>query len=177
MSNVQLWKRFTLLILSNSNWQDTLLGNWTLDIGTWKSGLSMPYQTIDHTADIGIAVQADSVETLFTEAARALAELIFGRRSFSATETVTLSVKGSDWPDLMVNWLRELLYLWNGENKILGPVAIRRLTPFIVEATVQVDNAPCDPHDIFNEIKAVTYHAIAVGQTKTDWQARIIFDI
>ncbi len=137
----------------------------------------MPYQIIDHTADIGITVQADSVGTLFKEAARALSELIFGHRTFVATETVTLAIKGGDWPDLMINWLRELLYLWNGENKIIGPVAITRLEPFTAEATVQVDNTPCDLHDIFNEIKAVTYHAIEVEQTATGWQARIIFDI
>jgi SHS2 domain-containing protein len=137
----------------------------------------MPYQTIDHTADIGIAVQADNVDTLFKEAARAMSELIFGKRAFASTETVTLTVKGSDWPDLMVNWLRELLYLWNGENKIMGPVAIRRIERFTLEATVPVDNTPCDPHDIFNEIKAVTYHAIAVEQKAAGWQASIIFDI
>lgn len=137
----------------------------------------MPYQTIDHTADIGIAVQADNVQTLFTEAARALSELIFGQRAFAATETVTIAVKGSDWPDLMINWLRELLFLWNGENRIMGPVAIRKIEPFTLKATVAVDNTPCDPHDIFNEIKAVTYHAIEAEQKDGGWQARIIFDI
>ncbi len=137
----------------------------------------MPYQTIDHTADIGIAVQADNVETLFKEAARALSELIFGNRACAATETITLTVKGDDWPDLMVNWLRELLYLWNGENRIPGPVDIQKIAEFTVAATVPVDNTPCDPHDIFNEIKAVTYHSIEVEQTATGWQARIIFDI
>ncbi len=137
----------------------------------------MPYQTIDHTADIGIVVQADTVEALFAEAARALSELIFGQRVFATTETVTLAVKGSDWPDLMINWLRELLYLWNGENKIIGPVTILRIEQFTAEASVPVDNIPCDPHDIFNEIKAVTYHTIAVEKKAAGWQARIIFDI
>ena len=136
----------------------------------------MPYQTIDHTADIGIAVQADNVETLFTEAARALSELIFDQRAFTATETVSLAVKGRDWPDLMINWLRELLFLWNGDNRIIGPVTIRRIEPFTVEATVPVDNTPCDPHDIFNEIKAVTYHQIQVEKQASGWRARIIFD-
>ena len=136
----------------------------------------MPYQTIDHTADIGIAVQADSVETLFTEAARALSELIFGQRAFAATETVTLAVKGSDWPDLMINWLRELLFLWNGDNRIIGPVTILKIEPFTVEATVPVDNTPCNPRDIFNEIKAVTYHQIQAEKQASGWWARIIFD-
>lgn len=137
----------------------------------------MPYQTIDHAADIGITVQANDVETLFKEAARALSELIFGKRAFTPTETLTLAIEGGDWPDLMINWLRELLYLWNGQNRILGPVAIRKIEQFTVQAAVQVENTPCAPHAIFNEIKAVTYHAIMVEKTAAGWQARIIFDI
>ena len=148
-----------------------------MDIGNSNFGRPpVPYQTIDHTADIGIAVQADNVEALFTEAARALSELIFGQRAFTAAETRTIIVKGSDWPDLMINWLRELLFLWNGDNQIIGPVTVLRIAPFTIEATVPVDNTPCDPRDIFTEIKAVTYHQIQVEKQASGWRARIIFD-
>ena len=137
----------------------------------------MPYQTIDHTADIGITVQAHSEEALFKEAARALSELLFGKRPFAATETTTLEIKGSDWPDLMINWLRELLFLWNGENMIPGPVGIRRIEAFKLDATVPVDRTGCTPLDVLNEIKAVTYHQIQVENDADGWRARIIFDI
>jgi hypothetical protein len=33
MSDVQVWKRSALLIIKKSKWQNTLLGNWKLDIG------------------------------------------------------------------------------------------------------------------------------------------------
>ncbi len=137
----------------------------------------MPYQTIDHTADIGIAVQAENVETLFTEAARAVSELIFGTRLFTATGEIQVKVTGSDWPDLMINWLRELLYLVNGQDMIPGPVGILKLEEFTLDATVPVDNTGCTPHDILNEIKAVTYHQIQVENQAAGWRARIIFDI
>ena len=137
----------------------------------------MPYQTIDHTADLGIVVQAESVESLFKEAARALSELIVDKRAFTSVEEIRIKVKGSDWPDLMINWLRELLYLWNGKNMVPGPVDIRKIERFALEAAVMVDNTPCEPHDVLNEIKAVTYHQISVENQATNWQARIIFDI
>ncbi len=137
----------------------------------------MPYQTIDHTADLGITVQAESVESLFKEAALALSELIVGKRAFKSVEEIRISVSGSDWPDLMVNWLRELLYLWNGKNLMPGAVAIRALKPFTLDATVMVDSTFCDPHDVLNDIKAVTYHQISVENQAANWQANIIFDI
>jgi len=137
----------------------------------------MPYQTIDHTADLGISVQAASAEELFSEAARALSELIFAERDFSATEEVRLQIEGSDWPDLMVNWLRELLYQWNGKGRAFGPVEIEKLEPFTLKATVAVDVAGQLPRDILHEIKAVTYHQIEAAQQADDWQARVIFDL
>jgi SHS2 domain-containing protein len=137
----------------------------------------MPYRTIDHTADLGIVVQAVSVESLLKEAARALSELIVGKRVFKSVEEIRISVSGSDWPDLMINWLRELLYQWNGKNRVPGPVDIRKMERFALEAAVMVDNTPCEPHDVLNDIKAVTYHQISVENQAADWQARIIFDI
>jgi len=40
MSNVQVGKRFALLIVLKYNWQNTLLGNWILglDIDFFKKG-------------------------------------------------------------------------------------------------------------------------------------------
>jgi SHS2 domain-containing protein len=137
----------------------------------------MPYQTIDHAADIGIAVQADNAGDLFKEAARALSELIFGKRTFAATETVTLTIKGSDWPDLMVNWLRELLFLVNGKQLFFGSVTIRKISEFTLSAAVAVNNTSWAPHDMFNEIKAVTYHQIQAEKQAAGWRARIIFDV
>jgi len=137
----------------------------------------MPYQTFDHTADLGILVQAESGAALFAEAARALSEQICGPRPFKATGEVQVNVNGGDWPDLMINWLRELLYLVNGKNLVFGPVGIGRLTEFSLEAVVPVDNTGCAPHDMFNEIKAVTYHQLQVEPRADGWQACIIFDI
>ena len=137
----------------------------------------MPYQVTDHTADLGITVQAGSLESLFKEAARAVSELIVGKRVFRSAEEIRISVSGKDWPDLMVNWLREVLYLWNGKNLVPGPVDILRIEQFTIEAMVSVDSTPCNPHDVLTEIKAVTYHGISVEKQASDWQARILFDI
>jgi SHS2 domain-containing protein len=137
----------------------------------------VPYQTFDHTADLGVLVQAESVTALFEEAARALAAQICGPRPFEATGATRISVTGRDWPDLMINWLRELLYLVNGKQLVYGPVEIRMLAEFALEAVVPVDNAGCAPHDMVSEIKAVTYHQLQVEPRADGWQARIIFDI
>jgi len=88
-----------------------------------------------------------------------------------------VSISGDDWPDLMVNWLRELLYLWTGKEKILQSIAVDTLIPYTISARVTVESYTPGQHSILNEIKAVTYHQIDVFEKDNHWEARIIFDV
>ena len=75
----------------------------------------MKYQIIDHTADFGLQVTAANLPSLFEDAVHALFDVIAEVRApaSAAPEALTLQVAGDDWPDLMVNWLREALYQWD----------------------------------------------------------------
>ena len=99
-----------------------------------------------------------------------------------ATETKggiehTVEVGGDDWADLMVNWLRELLYLWNGEEQLVCAIAVEFLDRNHLRARVATTDYSPDIHSIRNEIKAVTYHQIQVGPHESGWRAQVIFDI
>ena len=136
------------------------------------------YRFLEHTADFRLEIFGTDAADLFIQAAKALTELITDPGSLQGggqARTVVLS--GADWPDLMVNWLRELLYLWEGEQKLICEVTMKVLNPTHLQA--RVVNEAYDPakHEIRNEIKAVTYHQIEAGPYKTGWRARVIFDI
>ena len=135
------------------------------------------YRITDHTADIGLHVFGDDPRDLFTNAARAMFDIIAGQPPTENTQTLTLKVAGSDWPDLMVNWLRELLYLWSGKELLVGSTQIDKISEKEIIATVGVDQFDSDRHTIKTEIKAVTYHQIRVDCRRTGWQSRIIFDV
>jgi protein archease len=135
------------------------------------------YRFIDHTADFRLEIFGVDETDLFVQAAKALTDLITDPDALPATCRRTLTVSGDDWSDLMVNWLRELLYLWNGEEQLICDVALQTLEPTHLEATVTTDAFCAGRHSIRNEIKAVTYHRIAVGPYKTGWRARVVFDI
>lgn len=139
--------------------------------------MGKPYQVIDHTADIGLHVfGADSAE-LFRNAAWALTDVITDRRSVVATESLTLTITGRDWPDLLVNWLRELLYLWSGKDQLVESVEIEQISAHRIVATALVESYQSERHRIHNEIKAVTYHQIDVSKSLTGWEAKIILDV
>ena len=135
------------------------------------------YKLIDHTADVGIHVFGTNANGLFANAALAMFDQIADMNAVKGTDAMDVRVTGEDWPDLMVNWLRELLFLWTGREMLVKDAEILSLSEYELIARVRVD--PYDPvrHTVTTEIKAVTYHGIQVNRSSSGWDATIIFDV
>jgi len=76
------------------------------------------YQIIDHTADLGIVVKGVDVEDVFIRAAYAMTDLMVKADISEKEAKRNVSVEGEDFADLMVRWLSEILYLFDGEHLI-----------------------------------------------------------
>jgi SHS2 domain-containing protein len=137
----------------------------------------MKYRIIDHTADFGIQVFGSDLKDLFSNAAFDMFDQITIVKDLHPEKELKINVNGSDWPDLMINWLRELLYLWTGKERLVGKVKILSIVEYKLSATVKYDTYKSDRHVITNDIKAVTYHQILVNQVAKGWESRIIFDV
>lgn len=137
----------------------------------------MKYRLIDHTADFGIHVFGSDPGDLFKNAAGALFDQLTDVNVLKGNNEKRLTITGGDWPDLMVNWLRELLYLWTGRDMLVKRVAIHEITADRLSATVLYDFFERERHVIKEEIKAVTYHQIQVTEGPGGWEAKIIFDV
>ena len=138
----------------------------------------MTYRLIDHTADFGIHVFGSDLKALFENAAHAMFDLIVDGHKARGTQRQQVDITGEDWPDLMVNWLREVLYLWNGKELMVKKTEIISISAYNISAIVKAD--PYNPalHDIKEEIKAVTYHQIVVRpKGNQGWESKIIFDV
>ena len=142
-----------------------------------KDSPDLPYDLLNHTADLGIRVYGDSLSNLFKNAGRVLMHLMINGESDEASTPVAMTVSGEDLGDLMVRWLGELHYLLEGDNLVVTSVIIDSIQGFQLKATLGV--VPIDPgvHEILNEIKAVTYHQIEVDNKGDHWEARVIFDL
>ena len=135
------------------------------------------FTLIDHTADIGILVQGTNLKELFQNAGEALLQIMLKGDQGRQTPIQSLSVSGSDYADLMVRWLGEILYLFQGEKRLTNAIRIQDIQPY--RLTAQIETVVFDPelHEILYEIKAVTYHQIEVIHKDKQWHARVIFDI
>jgi SHS2 domain-containing protein len=135
------------------------------------------YRLIDHTADFGMQVFGSDSQELFSNAALALFDVITEMDVLKGCNSCNITASGEDWPDLMINWLREVLYLWNGKEMLVKSVQILSLSENNISAKIYFDAYMPDRHIIKTEIKAVTYHQIQVKSSPSGWKAQIIFDI
>lgn len=135
------------------------------------------YRFFDHTADFGLEIFGEDEKALFVNAATALFDQITDTKILVGRHRQVIQVTGMDWPDLMVNWLRELLHLWNGQQRLLQRVTMEQLEQTQLSAILRMDDYQPDLHLIRNEIKAVTYHQIETAPWRKGWRAKVVFDI
>ena len=137
------------------------------------------YKFFDHTADIGVEVTGRTRKELFVNAIEALFDVMIeskgGREAARWQKTIT--VKGSDVADLLINFMRELLYLFNGEQFITSSCEIVKFTNTALQARLTGESFNPKKHLIKTEIKAVTYSGAKVEREKSGWKARIILDV
>jgi len=142
-----------------------------------RCAMTLPYRTFNHTADLGVEICGPDCNQLFINAGRTLFDLICGTSAIDKKTAVPVTVQGSGYDDLMINWLRELLYLHQVKGYLLSTFIIHELDAFHLIATVTGEQFDARRHELLREIKAVTYHQLTIDQGEEEWTARIVFDI
>jgi SHS2 domain-containing protein len=138
------------------------------------------YKFFDHTADIGVEVTGRTRKELFVNAAEALFDVMIESKTGeeSAKQQKKIAVEGADVADLLINYLRELLYLFNGEKIITVRCEMIKFTSKELQARLTGEVFNNKKHFIKTEIKAVTYSGLTVEKQKSGGRkARIIFDV
>jgi SHS2 domain-containing protein len=92
-------------------------------------------------------------------------------------DRLSLEVEGADRDDLMVNWMRELLYLYQGSGYLLREFYIREAKDTWVKAQVCGEKIDPDRHEIKQEILGIAYHQSRMQKTGDQWTAQLIFEI
>ncbi len=131
-------------------------------------------EELGHTAEIGFRLWSPTPEALFACAAAALFQIMRPGKTAGPPEfTREVALSSIDREALLVDWLNELLYLYETTHAVWE---IDRLT--LYDASIRATAAgrrPAHPPDV--HIKAVTYHQLAVEQTPEGWTARVFVDI
>lgn len=135
------------------------------------------YDIFEHTADLGIRVEAPTLGLLLADAARGLVSVLTGDLAqIRPSHEEHLAIPGTDPVWLLQDWLAEVLAAFDVRRMLFCEfdVAVNGQS---VLATVRGE--PYDParHRLAHEIKAITLHELDVRRAGPLWQATFIVDI
>jgi SHS2 domain-containing protein len=137
----------------------------------------LPYTLFSHTADLGLIVRGKSCEELYRNAGLALMDLMILKKTHYPGVKKDIAVVGNDFPDLMVNWLSELLYLFEGERYVTTEIYVNSINANNINSTIEIVEFDIRHHEVLREIKAVTYHQIEVRAEMGFWTTKVIYDL
>ncbi len=136
-----------------------------------------PYTLIDHTSDMRVRILGNDRKELFRNAALAMTDLLVSPGRHGEPASVPLCVTGADPVDLLVRWMGEILYLFEGDSRIVADVHIRNLTSHCIDAVARAFTFDPKRDEHLNEIKAVTYHQAGITEKDGQWEAIVILDV
>ncbi len=133
--------------------------------------------TLEHTADLGLWVEARGLAQLFESAAPALAHLMVSGPRDGQIDWIPVELEAEDLVGLMVQWLGEVLYLWDGEGLLVVAAKVTEIKNNNLQGRLGVIPADVQAHKPNEPIKAVTYHQAKVAGAGDQWRAEVILDV
>ena len=133
----------------------------------------MGFEEVEHTADWAYRVWGGTIAALFVQAAEGLYWLAGMDLAPTPRLIRRIQLQGIDYESLLVAWLNELLYLHNSENLGFDQIEILHLDSNSLEA--QVTGAPT--RQWLKDIKAATYHNLAIRSTESGFEATLVLDV
>lgn len=135
------------------------------------------YRILARSSDLAIKVFGKSQEELFANSAFALFDLMTDVDKIEVQERLPLEVEGVDRDDLMVNWMRELLYLYQGSGYLLKEFKVLEAKESYVRGEVSGEKYNPDRHEIQREFRSVVLHQSRMEKTGDQWTAQVIFEL
>ncbi len=132
---------------------------------------------LDHTADLGLDIEADSLSELYRGGVLALTDLLTDRSAIRGRLSRRVRVTGPDVAATLVFWMGEVIGEGEIHNEVYSDVRILEATPACVEGELLGEPRDLERHPARHEVKAVTWHDLDVGESDGRWFAHVILDI
>jgi SHS2 domain-containing protein len=135
------------------------------------------FEFVEHTGDIGVRVFGQTLSELFEQAAQALTFIFTDPETIRIRQTRRLLLEAKTDEELLVNWLNELVYLFDTEGLLFKAYDVLSVHDHHVEALAQGEIYAEGRHPIKTAVKAATYHQLKIEHHQGVWTAQVIFDL
>ena len=138
---------------------------------------SRDFEILEHPADIGFRAFGDSLPELFARAAVAMLSIAGDPLAAEPRERYPLHVESADRESLLVDWLNEVLYWFDGKRIAFREFRVTGFQDTAIEATAIGEPRTAERHRSRLIVKAVTYHQLKIEQRDGLWTAEVYLDI
>lgn len=133
------------------------------------------YEYFEHTADVGIRAWGPTLDAAFEEAARGLVAQMVDPSKAEPVGEARLEVDADSIERLLYAFLDEILYTVQTKLDVVSEVAVKIDGTRLV-ATIKGEAYDAQRHGHIHEVKAITFHDLAVRRDPTP-EVRVIVDI
>lgn len=139
------------------------------------------YEYLEHTADIKYLAYGKNLEEVFENAALAMFNVIIDTQQVSGETPREIFLKSPDLEALLVDWLSELLYIFEVDEIVFREFRVKKIIEeegeYSITAQALGEKYYPESHPFETEIKAVTYNQLEIVKTANGWRAQVVVDI
>lgn len=135
------------------------------------------HREIDHTADLGFELWASTPEALYAEGIAALGEVCYDRAAVRPQEQRALAITGANPEERLVRWLQDAYLLLESELWLAADAIDVAIEGDRVSGVLRGEPYDADRHTLHTEIKAITYHGLAVEHDGELWHTQVVVDV
>jgi len=142
------------------------------------------FRVLEHPADVGIEARGSTTAEAFSAAAEGLLALLLESTDPPGDDQLLrepLHLTAPDEESLLIRWLSEIVFLIDARRFIPHKPVVVKLTKeagnFALDAVLTGSRFDASRQRLRLEVKAVTYHQVAVLQDGPETVVRVYFDI
>ena len=136
-----------------------------------RGGARLTHEWRDHTAEVELAIEAESREQVFAEALDAFGRLVERERG-GEPASFDVALEAADEAGLLVAWLEQLIFLADTESFVPDGAIGLHVGSRELRARLVGRRAELDPL-----VKAATYHGLSLEHENGVWRARVVLDV
>ncbi|MDR2944798.1 MAG: archease [Methanosarcinales archaeon] len=141
---------------------------------------------LDHVADTKFIAYGGTIEKVFENAALATLSVIADISTIHPETAFEIELETAGKESLMVDFLSELLYIFDAEETVLGAVYVKAAGTkkdesgddiWFISAVVSGEPIDSAKQNFKTEVKAVTYSGIRIEETSAGFEAEVVLDL
>ncbi len=134
------------------------------------------YRFFDHTADVGIIACGKNFPEALENVALAMFSIMVNLKEVNEAICRIIEVEGKG-EELVVNWLNELLYLFDAESLVFCRFEVKEMSEDNMKALAFGEKLDPKKHECKMGVKAATYHKLTVAKGEEGYKVQVILDV